>query len=305
MMPEKSTAAVAQRIEQRIELGRLRRRAASPRRTAARLPVPASDPSASAPRQSPAGSRDWRARRAPGPAPGSRSSATSTGRMRSRRRRTAPGATGRAFRPARRLRRRRSSRRRGSCCCRSLPPGRRRRRRNGRCARPSACRTGSALAKASFEPPAMKVSVPAAAPPVPPETGASIDSRPCLPAIAWALRAEFDIDGRAVDEQRALRGLRRDVLIDRQDMLAGRQHGDDDLGVLDRRDAVGHDHDAIVRAPFQGSPATRSKPCTAMPGLDQIGGHRVAHIAEADEGDRGHAVSPDMFWFSARSARAR
>ena len=44
-------------------------------------------------------------------------------------------------------------------------------------------RIGSALAKASALPPAMKVSVPAAAPPVPPETGASIDSRPCLPAI--------------------------------------------------------------------------------------------------------------------------
>ena len=36
----------------------------------------------------------------------------------------------------------------------------------------------------------MKVSVPAAAPPVPPETGASSDSRPCLAAMACALRAD-------------------------------------------------------------------------------------------------------------------
>ncbi len=51
-------------------------------------------------------------------------------------------------------------------------------------------RIGSAAAKASSEPPAMKVSVPAAAPPVPPETGASIDSSPCLLAMACALRAD-------------------------------------------------------------------------------------------------------------------
>ena len=36
----------------------------------------------------------------------------------------------------------------------------------------------------------MNVSVPAAAPPVPPETGASIDSRPCFAATACALRAD-------------------------------------------------------------------------------------------------------------------
>jgi hypothetical protein len=36
----------------------------------------------------------------------------------------------------------------------------------------------------------MKVSVPAIAPPVPPDTGASIDRWPCFWAIACALRAE-------------------------------------------------------------------------------------------------------------------
>ena len=36
----------------------------------------------------------------------------------------------------------------------------------------------------------MKVSVPAAAPAVPPDTGASTDSRPLSAAIAWAWRAD-------------------------------------------------------------------------------------------------------------------
>ena len=97
---------MAERVEQRIELRRLgaeRRRRAG---RSARPPALASGPSASAPPQSPAGSRDWPARSAPGPAPGSRWSATSIGPTRSRRRRTAPGATGRAFRPARTPRRR-------------------------------------------------------------------------------------------------------------------------------------------------------------------------------------------------------
>src|SRR6187401_3025687 len=46
------------------------------------------------------------------------------------------------------------------------------------------CSTGSASAKASCDPPAIKVSVPAAAPAVPPDTGASTDSNPCSDAIA-------------------------------------------------------------------------------------------------------------------------
>lgn len=54
---------------------------------------------------------------------------------------------------------------------------------------PIAFSSGSAFAKAASAPPAMKVSVPALAPPVPPETGASTDRQPCASARAWALRA--------------------------------------------------------------------------------------------------------------------
>ena len=54
---------------------------------------------------------------------------------------------------------------------------------------PMASSTGLPAAKASAVPPHMKVSVPATAPPVPPETGASSASRPLAPASACTTRA--------------------------------------------------------------------------------------------------------------------
>ena len=50
-------------------------------------------------------------------------------------------------------------------------------------------KSGRAAAKASGVPPAMKVSVPAAAPAVPPDTGASTARRPAAVASAAAARA--------------------------------------------------------------------------------------------------------------------
>ena len=70
-------------------------------------------------------------------------------------------------------------------------------------------------------------------------------------------------------------------------MLAGRQHGDHDLGILHGSRRIGHDDDAIVpcgRQIFRNEVET----VHGVAGLDQIGGHRVAHIAKADEGDRRH-----------------
>ncbi len=55
--------------------------------------------------------------------------------------------------------------------------------------RPIRARTGSARAKASALPPAMKVRVAAVAPPTPPETGASRPARPRAAALSWAARA--------------------------------------------------------------------------------------------------------------------
>ena len=106
--------------------------------------------------------------------------------------------------------------------------------------------TGSALANASGVPPAMKVSVPAAAPAVPPDTGASIDSRPCLAAIACAWRAESTSIVEQSMSSEPARGARRDLRIDGKHMLAGRQHGDDGLGAIDGSGGVGHDGDAVV-----------------------------------------------------------
>src|SRR4051794_8376426 len=54
---------------------------------------------------------------------------------------------------------------------------------------PICARIGSARAKASALPPAMKVSVAAFAPPTPPDTGASSAGQPRSWAMAWAFRA--------------------------------------------------------------------------------------------------------------------
>ncbi len=51
---------------------------------------------------------------------------------------------------------------------------------------PMPCRIGSAWANAACVPPAMKVSVPAVAPPTPPDTGASMLAIPACAAAAWA-----------------------------------------------------------------------------------------------------------------------
>ena len=100
MMPEKSVARAAGGVEQRVKLRGVRRRAAYWRRWRARPPARASDPSASARRRSRACSRCWRARPAPGRAPGNSSSATSSGPTRSRRRRTAPARERPSFSPS-------------------------------------------------------------------------------------------------------------------------------------------------------------------------------------------------------------
>ena len=54
---------------------------------------------------------------------------------------------------------------------------------------PITSKSGRAFSNASGLPPAMKVSVPAAAPPVPPETGASTASSPAASAAAATARA--------------------------------------------------------------------------------------------------------------------
>ena len=86
--------------------------------------------------------------------------------------------------------------------------------------------------------------------------------------------------------------LRRDVLVDGKHVLSSGQHGDDHLGACDCRRCIGHDRDSIVLRALQ-IVRHQIEALHPIPGLDAVGGHRVAHIAEADEGDGGHGlVSP-------------
>ena len=143
-------------------------------------------------------------------------------------------------------------------------------------------RIGLPRAKACSVPPTMKVSVAALAPPTPPETGASSVAMPRAAAKRMRLAGAGHIDRRAIDEQRALPRPRHDIVPDRQDVLARRQHGDDDVGVLDGAPGAGDDLDAVSGRGF----AQRRYQVEAenvLARLDQVGGHRPAHIAETDE----------------------
>ena len=106
---------------------------------------------------------------------------------------------------------------------------------------PIACRIESARSKARSLPPTMKVSVPA--------VGAADAARDRRVEHQQALRLRrrrdrargLDIDGRAVDQQRAGIGVLDDAAgpeIDLAHLLPGRQHGDHDVGAR-RRDLRG------------------------------------------------------------------
>ena len=102
----------------------------------------------------------------------------------------------------------------------------------------------------------------------------------------------FDIDGRAVDQQRAIRCRSQHTAraeIDLAHFLARRQHGDHDLGA--RADDVDCACDlAGDRSQALGRRAVDIKAGHRMACLDQVLRHRVAHIAEPDEADLGHAL---------------
>src|ERR1700733_1885252 len=104
------------------------------------------------------------------------------------------------------------------------------------------------------------------------------------------LARALDVDGRAIDEQRVLPRLWRDVVPYRQHVLAGRQHGDDDIGILKRRLGAACDlHAVLGRGIAQRRYEIESKDVAA--GLDEIGGHRPAHVAETDESNSRHVRS--------------
>ena len=87
-----------------------------------------------------------------------------------------------------------------------------------------------------------------------------------------------------------------DVGPDRNDMLAGGQHGDDDVGALHRADRALGDPSAVgLGLIARGRHQIERDHLVA--GLDQIGRHRAAHVAEADECDVCHGPVPSAQQF--------
>ena len=99
------------------------------------------------------------------------------------------------------------------------------------------------------------------------------------------------VDGRAIDEQRALVRGRQHILPHRQDMLAGRQHGNDDIGVFNTALGIGHDLHTIAGGRFaRGRHDVEAAHMLAA--FDQIGRHGSAHVSKTDESDIRHVRSP-------------
>ena len=76
-----------------------------------------------------------------------------------------------------------------------------------------------------------------------------------------------------------------------QHVLARRQHGDDHLGVADHVPGRLPDRDAVRPSQIQGS-RHEVEADDLMAGLDQIGRHGPAHVAETNETNCRHAFSP-------------
>ena len=101
------------------------------------------------------------------------------------------------------------------------------------------------------------------------------------------LHRAFDVDGRTIDDQCALGDGGQYLGPYRKHMLAGRQHRNHDVGALDRANrAVGDPGTVGLRLIARGFHQIEARHLLA--GLDQIGGHRPAHVAEPDECDVGH-----------------
>ncbi len=115
--------------------------------------------------------------------------------------------------------------------------------------------------------------------------------KPVFCSDVMRLAGRLHVDGGGIDEERALVGLWRDVGIDGQNMLSGRQHGDHDLRILHRCCRARHDRDGIFGGGleiFRNQVEAKNR----VPGLDEIGCHGIAHIAETDECNACHMFPP-------------
>jgi hypothetical protein len=139
--------------------------------------------------------------------------------------------------------------------------------------------------------PTMKVSVPPVAAAVPPETGASAARKALHRRIARNGAGGVDVDRRAIDQQRVLRRVREHCFqIDIAHVLAGGQHGYDDIGILARIASTRRRRHALLLGAVQRIGAeVEGDNLVARFGL--IGGHARAHVTKTDECDAGHESS--------------
>jgi hypothetical protein len=148
----------------------------------------------------------------------------------------------------------------------------------------------------------MKVSVPAVAPPTAARNRRIDHLQPGLGRQLADMTGAVDVDGRAVDQQRALGDVGQHVvLVDAAHVATGRQHGDHDLGALY---GFGGRRRPSWRTLLDGAAEGRCRQVERrylMLALDQVGGHRAAHVAKTDEGDLRHVILP----FNRRTDRSR
>ena len=138
---------------------------------------------------------------------------------------------------------------------------------------PIVSRIGLARAKAASLPPTMKVSVPACAPPTPPDTGASSMARPFGSAAAATARAvSTSMVEQSISSVPGAGGGDHAVgaEIDLAHLLAGGQHGDHDFGAgrrgLRRRSAACRRR----AASFSTCALLDIEACDRVSGLDQV-----------------------------------
>ena len=90
--------------------------------------------------------------------------------------------------------------------------------------------------------------------------------------------------------------VRHDIVPYRQDVLARRQHRDDNVSVVNGSLGAG---DNLYAIPGRGLAQRRYEVETqnVFARLDEIGGHRRAHVAETDEANSRHLRPPSIFEF--------
>ena len=136
----------------------------------------------------------------------------------------------------------------------------------------------------------MKVSVPAVAPPTPPLTGASSVSTPAAPPASWAF---FALSTSIVEQSMTSAPLgaagRKSDQLARTCLPAGSMVTTTSAGGDSLARARG-DADAC-RSGRRLCRLDEIEALDRMAGLDQIGGHRRAHVAKAEKGDFRHMSS--------------